>query len=198
MLCRGIIVAHLGSGKSSLLAITLDELNTTEKPDLLRRLSGIVENSPWVVETVLEQRPFASVNGFCDAIRDCLEGLPEDKKISLFRAHPELAGREAGEGSLTRFSSDEQARLGLLALSEADKLELDRLNAQFRRKFGFPFIVALHNKSDLASVFEALRQRLRCDPAEEIDAAVGEIAQVIRGRVLSRVVELPGPDTHGR
>lgn len=166
---------------------SLADLNKADREDFLSHVGDVVENSPWVVESLVEQRPFADVSELCRSIEGILRALPPDQKISLFRAHPELAGREASEGTLAADSQDEQARLGLLSLSPDQHGRLASLNRKYREKFGFPFIVALARQADLDAVFDLLERRVAAAPEDEMDAAVGEIVEVIKHRIAQRI-----------
>src|SRR3546814_15630966 len=67
--------------------------------------------------------------------------------LALICAHPELAGKQAIQGTLSKASAQEQQGAGLDQCS-ADELErLDRLNAAYRKRFGFPFIIAVKGLS---------------------------------------------------
>ena len=84
---------------------------------------------------------------------------------------------------MTGHSTYEQQ--GLNALSRAEFVELQQLNAAYRARHGFPFIIAVlgHTK---AQIFEALRNRTGNETPSEMREALGQIAQITRRRVHAR------------
>jgi 2-oxo-4-hydroxy-4-carboxy-5-ureidoimidazoline decarboxylase len=71
-------------------------------------------------------------------------------------------------------------------MGEADAQVFDRLNAAYRARFGFPFIIAVRGRgrAEIRSIFEA---RLGRDPAVEEATALEEVAQITRMR-LDRLI----------
>lgn len=162
-----------------------DQLQTLDAAAFMARLGGVVELSPWVVERAWQRRPFACREALIEALTDCIHSAPPDEQLALLRAHPELGGREAVAGTMTAESNAEQGRLGLMALGHADWERLQDLNARYRARFGFPLMVALRLHDSLGSVFAAAEQRLDHDPAHEREVALGQVCEVVRGRVES-------------
>ncbi|MCV5231662.1 2-oxo-4-hydroxy-4-carboxy-5-ureidoimidazoline decarboxylase, partial [Escherichia coli] len=66
-----------------------------------------------------------------------------ERQRALIRAHPELAGKAAIAGELTAESTGEQSRAGLAHCTPEEFATLQRLNAEYNAKFGFPFILAV-------------------------------------------------------
>jgi len=161
----------------------LDRLNLASSDEFVARLGGIVEHSPWVAEQVCASRPFNSVWSLHAAMVNCIAHASREQQLALVRLHPELAGREAAEGTLTESSNVEQARLGLLRMPHDERERLLRMNAEYSKRFGFPCIVALRLHADMASVFDAFEQRLQRDAQTELSENLRQIAEVLRGRL---------------
>jgi len=106
----------------------------------------------------------------------------EAEKTALLRAHPELAGREAKEGRLTADSTGEQKSAGLDRLDAAEMRRLTELNAAYRAKFGFPFIIAVRARTK-AEILSEFARRLARAPAEERAAALAEVETIARIRL---------------
>jgi chitin deacetylase len=104
------------------------------------------------------------------------------------RAHPELAGAEAKEGTLTSDSSSEQGRLGFLRLSREEFEQMARLNRRYRERHGFPCIVALRLHATRSSVLTEMERRVANDSATEMKNSLGEIGHITRGR-LARLLD---------
>ncbi|HEU0165826.1 MAG TPA: 2-oxo-4-hydroxy-4-carboxy-5-ureidoimidazoline decarboxylase, partial [Thermomicrobiales bacterium] len=93
--------------------VAIDDVNSRSESFLLERLGHLFEHSPWIVEEALRQRPFASRQGFHEALVGVMNGAEAGRQLALIQAHPDLVGRAALAGTLTRSSTREQAAAGL-------------------------------------------------------------------------------------
>ncbi|MBT9525191.1 MAG: 2-oxo-4-hydroxy-4-carboxy-5-ureidoimidazoline decarboxylase [Rhizobacter sp.] len=125
------------------MSLTLDQLNAATLTEASQMLDGIYEHSPWIAEAALAQRPFKSLAHLKHTLADTVRQANRPAQLALIRAHPELAGKLAASGQLTAASSHEQAAAGLKACSPEELAALQRLNAEYQAKFGWPFIVAV-------------------------------------------------------
>lgn len=159
----------------------LDELNTADEDRAVSLVSPLIERAPHVARKVARARPFADVEALALAIRRELSGLDEAERIALFQAHPELAPGDPQ--SMTRESQGEQGRLNLTSAHNRYRARLTELNAAYRGRFGFPFIVALARHTDAESVLAAFERRLAADRATEIETALAEVIAVSLARL---------------
>jgi 2-oxo-4-hydroxy-4-carboxy-5-ureidoimidazoline decarboxylase len=169
--------------------VLLAELNSLEEDEFAARLGALFEHSPWVAERVWQKRPFRSIEELHRAMMAEVLEARFDEQLALVRAHPELAGREAAAAALTPESSSEQERLGFVSLSKEEFLKMAELNRSYRRKFGFPCIVALRLHQSRDSVMSEMRQRLANDATTELRSALGQIAHITRGRLDKLITE---------
>jgi 2-oxo-4-hydroxy-4-carboxy-5-ureidoimidazoline decarboxylase len=165
---------------------SLDTLNRMDRQTFVETLGGVFEDSPWVAERAWDERPYPSVAGLHRAMTDVVRRARPDERVALLRAHPDLGGRLAREGALSPFSAAEQGRLELDRLSDAEVQRFDRLNAAYRARFGFPFIICVRNRTR-QSVLEAFERRLGHPVAEEIDKALDEVFEIVRHRLADAV-----------
>jgi 2-oxo-4-hydroxy-4-carboxy-5-ureidoimidazoline decarboxylase len=105
-----------------------------------------------------------------------------EEQLALIRAHPELAGKAAVDGTLTEASAAEQASAGLDRLTQAEFDRFHALNAAYAQKFGFPFIICVR-LTDKAGILAAMERRLANDRDTEIATALGEIGEIVRLRL---------------
>ena len=168
--------------------VSLTELNKGKDEDFIAALGDVFEQSPWLVERTVSARPFASRDALIDALMATMHGATEEEKLLLIRAHPDLAGKAARDGSLTDHSGHEQSSVGLDRLSDGEYDLFTRLNDAYKKKFGFPFIVAVvdHNKE---SILEAFEERLEGDRDNQIEEAIKNIGRIVSTRVLGTVTE---------
>lgn len=106
----------------------------------------------------------------------------EEEQLSLLRAHPQLAGKEAQDGELTSHSAEEQSGAGLDRLSREEIERISRWNREYLDKFGFPFIIAVrqHTKE---GIFREFRKRLQQDRETEIRTALQEVFKIAKIRL---------------
>ena len=167
-------------------ALDLAEINAMDRDRFVASLGATFEHSPWVAEGAWAARPFASVDDLHAAMIEIVRRAPRVVQIDFLCAHPELAGREAQASTLTDDSQREQASAGLDALSREEMAEMSRLNAEYRRRHGFPFIIAVRRHTK-AQIFDALRSRVASDTVSEFGEALDQIAFITRGRLRSLV-----------
>jgi 2-oxo-4-hydroxy-4-carboxy-5-ureidoimidazoline decarboxylase len=163
----------------------LEALNRLDRDAFVRALGAVVERSPWVAERAWAARPFASLADLHGAMRDAVRAAPAAERLALLRAHPDLAGRAARAGALTEASRTEQAGAGLDRLSDAEAAAFERLNAAYRARFGFPFILCVRNHPRVGDILGALEQRLGHSVEDEVETALGEVAEIARHRLLA-------------
>ncbi len=162
---------------------SLDELNRAAPDEFSRAFGPVYERSPWVAERACARRPFASRLDLELALCGVVRSASEAEKLALIRAPPELAGREARDGALTRESVREQASAGLGTLEAHEAAELRRLNACYQERFGFPFVICARlNRKD--AIIGTLRARLANTREQEIANAVAQIGEIARLRLL--------------
>lgn len=156
--------------------ITLAELNTMPAAEFTQRLGAIFEHSPWVAERAAARRPFASVAQLHEAMAEAVRAATETERLTLIRAHPELAGKAAVRGELTDESTREQKGAGLDQCSAEEFDRMQDLNRRYNEKFGFPFVIAVKGH-DRHSILRAFAERL--ENARDVEAAEC-IEQIIR------------------
>jgi 2-oxo-4-hydroxy-4-carboxy-5-ureidoimidazoline decarboxylase len=142
-------------------------------------MTALFEHSLWV-EARADARP-SSGDRHADLMAVVHAATPEEQ-LALIRAHPELAGKAAVDGGLTEASAAEQASAGLDRLTQAEYDRFHALNAAYRQKFGFPFIICVR-RTDKAGILAAMERRLANDRDTEIAAALDEIGEIVRLRL---------------
>jgi OHCU decarboxylase len=173
--------------------VSLDDLNAMDEDAFAGALGGVFEHSPWVAGAAYAARPFATVDDLQRALEAAMRAAPRARQVDLIRAHPELAGREARAGELTQESAGEQARAGLDRLSADELRALQALNASYRERFGFPFVVCVreHTKD---SILTWGGERLGHATDEEVAIALGEIAKIAGLRLRDLVAPSSSED----
>ncbi|WP_213740282.1 2-oxo-4-hydroxy-4-carboxy-5-ureidoimidazoline decarboxylase [Bradyrhizobium sp. dw_411] len=141
-------------------------VNAMDRAAFVQKFGGIFENSPWVAEQAWEKRPFASLDDMHAAMVAVAKYAPATLQLTLLQSHPDLAGKEAQAGAMTASSVAEQASAGLNALSHDEMTQISNLNAAYKKKFGFPFIIAVRMHTKEGILFE-FNRRLQNDTQTE-------------------------------
>ncbi len=156
---------------------TLNDLNLADRASFTAELGHLFEHSPWVPEETWPRRPFRDAAQLhAELCRTMRQASPE-RQLALIRAHPDLAGRLAQQRQLTPESTREQSSAGLDRMSAEEMASFQRLNDDYRQKFGFPFIICARLNARSA-ILAAMQARVTNTPAEEHAAALAEIEKI--------------------
>ncbi|HZV20504.1 MAG TPA: 2-oxo-4-hydroxy-4-carboxy-5-ureidoimidazoline decarboxylase [Hyphomicrobiales bacterium] len=177
--------------------VILDQLNAMERSGFIAVLCDIFEHAAWVADTAFESRPFPTIAALHAAMMQAVTGSPPEKQLAFISAHPELGSKVGQAGTMTDASKAEQGALGLNRLSEEEFRRFQELNAAYREKFGFPFVicVARHTRD---SILKHFARRLSNPLEAERSAALNEIGLITRLRLVAKVEGPGAPKTDGR
>jgi N-carbamoyl-L-amino-acid hydrolase len=174
------------------VTLTLQQLNTAPAPEAVRLLGGLYEHSPWIAEAALARRPFRSLAHLKHAMARIVAEASRQDQLALIRAHPELAGKAMVSNTLTTESTHEQRQSGLANCTPEEFAKIQKLNADYNAKFGFPFILAVRgprgtglSRQEIIDTFER-----RLDNPQD-----HEFAECLRN--IHRIVELRLNDKFG-
>jgi 2-oxo-4-hydroxy-4-carboxy-5-ureidoimidazoline decarboxylase len=154
-------------------------LTAAETEAFVARHAALFEHSPWVVERAAEALPFTDVHA---GLMAAVYAASPEEQLTLIRAHPELAGKAAVDRTLTEASTAEQASAGLDRLTPAEFDRFHALNAAYRNRFDFPFIICVR-LTDKAGILAAMKQRLGNPRDIEIATSLDQIGEIVRLRL---------------
>nr|WP_153670458.1 allantoinase PuuE [Phyllobacterium sp. SYP-B3895] len=144
------------------------------------RFGGVFEHSPWIA-----RRAFAgelspahdTASGLHAALRTVFRLGTQEERLAVLNAHPDLAGKLAQAKRLTESSTQEQASAGLDALTDEERAEFTKLNTDYVRRFGFPFIIAVRGLNKQA-ILEAFQTRIANDRDTEFNTACRQVEKI--------------------
>lgn len=157
----------------------------------MARFGAVYEHSPWVAERVYSDgltECHDTPAGLAATMRAVVEQAGEEAQLALLRAHPDLGGRAAIKGELTTESTAEQASAGLDACSAEEYARLMNLNGRYRERFGFPFILAVRNRTR-EQIIEIFAARLDHDRDTEFRTALEQVHEIARLRLEALALE---------
>ena len=158
--------------------ISLEKINNLNKSDFLTIFGNVFEKSEWIAEKVFDLRPFKNFEDLFSKIIGIYEN--SDKKIILkiLNSHPELAV----EKKLTMNSKNEQKNANLNECTNDEYNEFKKLNIEYKKKFYFPFIIAVKgkNKDEILNYF---RERIKNSLDEEFLEAKKQVKKIATFRL---------------
>ena len=171
--------------------LSLDRLNeATEHETALTLLAGLYEHSDWIIEKALAARPFQTLAHFRQVCRDVVTTAPLDAQLALIRAHPELTGKAKIDPDLARDSKSEQQAVGLDRCSPDEFEALTQLNARYKERFGWPFILAVRGPRGRGltrgQIITTLERRLKDPPDQERKECIHQIHRIAEMRLNER------------
>ena len=164
------------------MSLTLSRLNELNCAEFVATIGPVFEHSPWIAEMTWLKRPFVALEELHRVMCETVRGSGREKQLALIYAHPDLVGRAALTGMLTRESANEQAGAGLNRLSPGEIALFQKQNSAYRDRFGFPFVICarLNKKEAILAGFET---RLQNTSEQEIQIALEEIFKIAEFRL---------------
>ena len=168
-------------------SLSLPQLNAASKAEFTALLDGTYEHSPWVAEAAWAQRPFKSLAHLKHAFAQVLRQAGRDAQLTLIRAHPELAGKAMVSHTLTAESTNEQGKAGLTNCTPAEFATIQRLNAAYNARFGFPFILAVRGPRGTGlsrqQIIDTFERRAQHHPDFELAESLRNIHRIAEIRL---------------
>jgi 2-oxo-4-hydroxy-4-carboxy-5-ureidoimidazoline decarboxylase len=181
-LAAGVILCALSAVPAFAAEPDWTAINSMDRAAFVEKFGGIFEKSPWVAEKAWDARPFANIDDLHAKMVVVAKYGNIDQQLFLLRAHPDLAGKEAQAGAMTASSVAEQASAGLNALSKEEMTRISDYNAEYKKKFGFPFMIAVRNHTK-EGIFFLFKQRLGNDTVTELSIALQQVYNITRLRL---------------
>ena len=148
-------------------------INLLTKKEFLSIFGNIFEKSDWIADEVFNLKPFKDSNDLVIKMMNIYENSNNEKIIKIFNLHPELAI----EKNLTSFSSKEQTGAKLNNCSKEEFEEFEKLNTDYKKKYGFPFIIAVKGKNK-EEILNNFRQRIQNDFEIEFNEAKYQVKKI--------------------
>ncbi|MGH6926453.1 MAG: 2-oxo-4-hydroxy-4-carboxy-5-ureidoimidazoline decarboxylase [Propylenella sp.] len=155
------------------------------RAEFVKKFGGVYEHFPEIAAAAFDRGLTTAEDtpaGLAAAMASVAAALGEAEKLALIRNHPDLAGKAAIAGELTEASRSEQARAGLANCTPEEFRRFQELNAAYKQKFGFPFILAVggRHRREILAAFEVQIER---DRDLEFRTALAEIDKIARLRL---------------
>lgn len=153
--------------------LSIAAINALDRDAFVERFGAVYEQSPWVAQLATAARPFADRDALEQAMQEAVLRAGPERQLELLRAHPRLGTRLA----LSGFSHAEQSDAGIATASAAERAELERLNADYERRFGFPFILAVKGAT-VPEILASCRHRVAAAPQAEFEESLRQVFRI--------------------
>lgn len=162
--------------------------STMSAKEFTNLYGSIFEHSPWIAERAHtgELGPaHNTATGLHSALARVFRAASDAERLTVLRAHPDLAGKLSAAKRLTQASTDEQASAGLDALTDEEREQFSQLNASYTQKYNFPFILAVKGRTK-AEILNNFKVRINNTRQTEFEEACRQVEQI----ALLRLQEL--------
>lgn len=148
--------------------------------DFVSKYCGIYyePDNHWITIETFEIGGFQSIEELSNAMRTVVQKAPRERQIALLNAYPALSYKIRDLNSLSDNSRNEQLGVGLDQCSPDEGQELDELNTRYKKKYGFPFIVAVRGVRNRFEILAAMRKRIQNDHETEFQTALAQIHRI--------------------
>ena len=154
----------------------INKINKLSKTEFIKVFSNIFENSEWIANELYNQKPFIDFMKLSSNMIKIFENTTKENHLKILNSHPDLANKTK-IGSLTTDSKNEQSSAGLNKCTLEEFGEFKNLNFKYKKKFGFPFIFAVKDKSKL-QILTSFRKRISCDINVEFEEAKKQVKKI--------------------
>ena len=159
-----------------------------DRGTFVAEFGGMFEHSPWIAEGAFDLELGATHDnaaGIHNALARVFRNASEEQRLGVLTAHPDLAGKLAAAGRLTKESTAEQAGAGLDLLTDEERETFQNLNAEYVERHGFPFIIAVKDNTK-SSILEAFHRRIKNDRDTEFSEACRQVERIAELRLIER------------
>ena len=157
---------------------TIDNINDLNKSDFLSIFGNVFEKTESVALETFESKPFKNFDDIVFKMLNIYESYEKNKILEILNAHPELAVAK----KMTLESISEQASVKLNECSNDEYDEFKKLNLEYKKKFNFPFIIAVKGR-DKNEILGNFRQRIKNNVESEFQEAKKQVKKIATFRL---------------
>ena len=152
---------------------SIDKINQLSKNDFIDIFGNVFEKTYWIADKAFNLKPYKNLNELLSSIIKIYEDSSKEDCLKIFNAHPELAV----EKKLTNDSRKEQNAAKLNRCNNEEFNEFQYLNNEYRKKFGFPFIIAVKGKKK-EQILTNFRKRIKNEINLEFEETKKQVKKI--------------------
>jgi len=162
---------------------SIDKFNKLSKAEFISIFGNIFEKTEWVAERCYESKPYNNFDELVSKMMKIFENIEKERHLEILNSHPDLVV----EKKLTEDSKNEQKNASLNQCTDEEFVEFKKLNEEYKKKFGFPFIVAVKGKNK-EEILNSFRQRITNKINLEFEEAKKQVKKIASFR-LSEIIK---------
>ena len=162
---------------------SIDTFNKLNKSEFLSIFGNVFEKSEWIAEKCYDSKPYNNVQELVNKMMEVFENSIKEKHLEILNSHPDLAVKK----KLTKESENGQTNANLNQCTNEEFEEFNKLNKKYKKKFGFPFIIAVKGKNK-NEILNSFRQRITNNINLEFEEAKKQVKKIATFR-LSEIIK---------
>jgi len=162
---------------------SVDKVNKLSKSDFISIFGNVFEKTDWIAEKTYALKPFNNFQELFFKMMGIFENSKKENHLKILNAHPDLVV----EKQLTDDSRKEQNSASLNQCSDQEFKEFKKLNEEYKKKFRFPFIIAVKGKNR-KEILNNFRQRITNNINLEFEEAKEQVKKIASFR-LSEIIK---------
>jgi len=162
---------------------SIDKVNKLSKSDFISIFGNVFEKTEWIAQKSYDSKPYKNFEELFSKMMEVFENSNKENHIKILNAHPDLAV----EKKLTKDSKNEQKNASLNQCTDEEFIEIKKLNEEYKKKFRFPFIIAVKGKNK-EEILNSFRQRITNNINLEFEEAKKQVKKIANFR-LSEIIK---------
>ena len=156
----------------------INNINKLPETQFINLFANIFENSQFIAVALYKKKGdgFSDFKDLMNKMMDIFENTTKEQKLKILNSHPDLANKTK-VSSLTDDSKKEQQNAGLDSCTKEEFDEFKKLNDLYKKKFNFPFILAVKEKNK-NEILDNFKKRISFNPTTEFDEALKQVKQI--------------------
>ena len=163
--------------------ISIDKINQFTKNDFISIFGNIFEKTKWIADSAYGLKPYKNSKELLKTMMKIYENSTKQDYLKIFNSHPELVV----ERNLTKDSKSEQNNSNLNQCNDEEFNEFQILNSKYKKKFGFPFIIAVKGKNK-GKILYNFRKRIKNEINLEFKEAKEQVKKIAHSR-LNKIID---------
>ena len=157
---------------------SIDTFNKLNKSEFLSIFGNVFEKTEWIAEKCYDSKPYNNVQELVNKMMEIFDNSIKEIHLEILNCHPDLAVKK----KLTKDSENEQANANLNQCTNEEFEEFNKLNEKYKKKFGFPFIIAVKGKNK-KEILNSFRQRITNNINLEFEEAKKQVKKIANFRL---------------
>ena len=157
---------------------SIAKVNLLSENDFVDIFGNVFEKTNWIANKAFNLKPYKDFNELISTLIEIYENSSKEDCLKIFNTHPELAV----EKKLTEDSRKEQKDANLNRCNNEEFSEFQNLNYDYKKKFGFPFIIAVKGKNK-NEILTSFRKRIKNEINLEFEEAKNQVKRIATFRL---------------